>query len=78
MRDGDIFDIGQTVNGQHMFMWLHGRWYYYEPGQVPGREYEYPQEDLMKLVMESLENEDMEVIRWGNFFGLPGNRTGTA
>jgi hypothetical protein len=28
MKDGDIYDIGQTVNGVSRFLYLDGRWYY--------------------------------------------------
>jgi hypothetical protein len=74
IKNGDIFDIGQTVNGHHVFMWLHGKWYYRKPGTVPGTEYEYSQEDLTKTVEDSLLNEDNEVIRIGNLFAYKNFR----
>lgn len=47
--DGDIFDIGQTVNGVSRFIFMDSKWYYYEDRAI-GIEYEYSNEDLTDLV----------------------------
>lgn len=48
INNGDVFDIGQTINGVHQFLWSNDKWYYFLEGFT--REYEYPQKDLTKLV----------------------------
>ena len=30
IKNGDVFDIGQTVNGVSKFLWFNGKWYYFE------------------------------------------------
>jgi hypothetical protein len=47
--DGDIFDIGQTVNGVSLFIFIDNKWYYYE-ARVMGVEYEYGHDSLTDLV----------------------------
>jgi hypothetical protein len=63
IKNGDVFDIGQTVNGVSKFLWLNNTWYYFE--ERLSREYEYDQSDLTKLV---LENEFEEVTFIKNIF----------
>jgi hypothetical protein len=48
INNGDIFDIGQTVNGVSKFLWFNEKWYYFE--ERLSREYEYDQDELTKLV----------------------------
>ncbi len=48
IKNGDVFDIGQTVNGVSKFLWFNGRWYYFEERMT--REYEYDQENLTEIV----------------------------
>jgi len=68
MKNGNIYDIGQTVNGVSTFLWFEGNWYYYTPNMDKrSLLYEYPQEDLSKLV---LENEYEEVKLIGNILQL--------
>ena len=61
IKDGDVFDIGQTVNGISKFLWLNNTWYYFEERMT--YEYQYDQEDLTKLVND---NEFNEVTYCGN------------
>ena len=61
IKDGDVFDIGQTVNGISKFLWLNNTWYYFEERMT--YEYQYDQEDLTKLVND---NEFDEVTYCGN------------
>ena len=30
VKNGDVFDIGQTVNGVSKFLWFNQKWYYFE------------------------------------------------
>lgn len=52
IKNGDIFNIGQTVNGVSTFCWLNGKWYYYN-NHLVGEEYQYDQNDLTKLITEN-------------------------
>ena len=63
IQNGDVFDIGQTVNGVSKFLWFNNTWYYFE--ERLSREYEYEQSDLTKLI---LENEFEEVTFIKNIF----------
>lgn len=64
IKHGDIFDIGQTVNGVSRFIYLSGLWYYFE--DMLNSIYEYSQEDLTDVVMNKSGLEDIEYI--GNIF----------
>jgi hypothetical protein len=50
IENGDVFDIGQTVNGVSKFLWFNNKWYYFE--KRLSREYEYDQNELTKSVLE--------------------------
>jgi hypothetical protein len=50
IKNGDVFDIGQTVNGVSRFLWFNGKWYYFE--ERLSHEYQYSQEELTKTVKE--------------------------
>ena len=63
LKNGDVFDIGQTVNGVSKFLWFNNIWYYFE--ERMSKSYEYDQSDLTKLV---LENEYEEVTFIKNIF----------
>lgn len=63
LKNGDVFDIGQTVNGVSKFLWFNNTWYYFE--ERMSKSYEYDQSDLTKLV---LENECEEVTFIKNIF----------
>jgi len=61
--NGDVYDIGETIGGVSRFLYLNGKWYYFEATFSP--EYQYDQDDLTKLVKE---NEFDEVELLGNIF----------
>ena len=63
MVNGDVYDIGETVNGISRFLWFNDEWYYFE--QRLSSKYEYDQDDLTKL---KVENEFDEVKLLGNIF----------
>jgi hypothetical protein len=60
IKNGDVFDIGQTVNGVSKFFWFNDKWYYFEERIT--REYEYDQEALTKLVVDEFELEDVTYL----------------
>jgi len=62
--NGELFDIGQTVNGVSKFIMINDKWYYFEKSMF--REYEYDQDELTKIVKNV---EDMEDVKYlGNVF----------
>ena len=63
INNGDVFDIGQTVNGVSKFLWFNNVWHYFE--ERLSREYEYNQKELSKLVSD---NEFKEVTFIKNIF----------
>ena len=63
MVNGDVYDIGETVNGISRFLWFNDEWYYFE--QRLSSKYEYDQDDLTNLIVE---NEFDEVKLLGNIF----------
>jgi hypothetical protein len=65
-HNGDVFDIGQTVNGVSKFLYYNDKWFYYSERIT--REYEYPQEDLTKLINDDKMNGWDEVKYLGNIF----------
>lgn len=66
INNGDIYDIGQTVNGVSKFMFFNNTWFYYREDMT--REYEYSQEDLTKLIHNDKMNGFDEVTFLGNIF----------
>jgi hypothetical protein len=60
IKNGDVFDIGQTVNGISRFLWFNNKWHYFE--ERLSREYEYDQNDLTKLVIDN-EFEEVTFIK---------------
>jgi hypothetical protein len=61
IKNGDVFDIGQTVNGVSKFLWFNDKWYYFE--KRLSREYEYNQDELTKLVLNENEFEEVTFIK---------------
>ena len=57
IKNGDVFDVGQTVNGVSRFLWFNDKWYYFVENMT--RQYQYPQEDLTKLV----KTDDFEEVK---------------
>lgn len=51
IKNGDVYDIGQTVNGVSKFLWLNGKWHYFE--ERHSVEYEYDQNGLTQLIKDS-------------------------
>jgi hypothetical protein len=39
MDNGDIYNIGQTINGVSTFLWLNKKWHYFTPAPVSDFEY---------------------------------------
>ena len=62
MKDGNIYDIGQTVNGVSRFLYLNNKWYYARSLVFI---YNYNHNDLTKTV---LEDDFDEVKLIGNIF----------
>jgi hypothetical protein len=60
IKNGDVFDIGQTVNGVSRFLWFNGKWYYFEERMT--WEYEYDQEDLTAVVKNESGLEDITFL----------------
>lgn len=63
IKHGDVFDIGQTVNGVSRFLWFNDTWYYFEK-RLP-RVYDYDQSKLTNLI---LDNEFDEVTLVKNIY----------
>lgn len=63
IKNGDVFDIGQTVNGVSKFLWFNNTWHYFE--ERMSKSYGYDQSDLTKLI---LENDFEEVTFVKNIF----------
>jgi hypothetical protein len=51
IKNGDVFDIEQTINGVSKFLWFNDKWYYFEERMT--YEYQYNQEDLTKTVIDN-------------------------
>ena len=54
IKNGDVFDIEQTINGVSKFLWFNNKWYYFEERMT--YEYQYNQEDLTKTVIDNDSN----------------------
>jgi hypothetical protein len=65
-HNGDVFDIGQTINGVSKFLYYNDKWFYYSERIT--REYEYPQEDLTKYINDDKMKGWDEVNYLGNIF----------
>lgn len=61
MKNGDVYDVGQTINGVSKFLLLDDKWHYYNKDM--NRDYEYDQNDLKELILN-----DEDVIFIGNIF----------
>jgi hypothetical protein len=64
IQNGDVYDIGQTVNGVSRFLWFNNTWYYFE--ERLSREYEYNQNDLTQIVLD--ENDWSQITFIKNIF----------
>lgn len=64
--NGDIYDIGQTVNGISRFLFYNDKWHYYS--ETITKEYEYSQIELTMLIqLDKVKGFD-EVNFLGNIF----------
>jgi len=52
IKNGDVYDFGQTVNGVSQFLWFNNTWYYFTERLT--REYEYKQTDLTIMVKSDM------------------------
>lgn len=67
IQNGDVYDIGQTVNGVSMFLWFNNKWYYFNEERFSYLdEYEYDQNDLTQTVLNH--NEWDEITHVKNIF----------
>ena len=64
--NGDVYDIGQTINGVSRFIRINGSWHYYSERLIC--EYEYDVLDLSKLIADGLVNDDKDIQFLGNIF----------
>jgi hypothetical protein len=61
INNGDVFDIGQTVNGVSKFLWFNNLWHYFE--ERLSRVYEYDQDELTKVVNNYNDLEEITFIK---------------
>lgn len=67
-QSGDIWNIGQTVNGVDTFIVVGDKWFYYSERMM--REYEYDQEELSKLIYLDKVNGETETLFITNIFNV--------
>lgn len=65
-KNGDVWNIGQTINGIDSFIYIEGNWHYYSERMM--REFEYDQEELFNLIYSDIINECGETLFMGNIF----------
>ena len=68
IKNGDIWDIGQTVNGNSRFLYLNDKWFYatgYNKESFTSSIYQYYGSELTKLITDDYDDET-ELI--GNIF----------
>ena len=61
INNGDVFEIGQTVNGVSKFLFFNDKWHYFE--ERLSREYEYDQKELSKVILNENEFEEITFIK---------------
>ena len=64
--NGDVYDIGQPINGVSKFIRINGSWNYYSERLMC--EYEYDVLDLSNLIAGGIVNEDVDIQFLGNIF----------
>jgi hypothetical protein len=67
-RSGDVWNIGQTINGVDTFIVVGDKWFYYSERMM--REYEYDQEELTKLIYLDKVNGENETLFITNIFNF--------
>lgn len=73
IKNGDIWDINQTVNGNSRFLYLNDKWYYatgYKNEIFKSLIYEYDNHELTKSIFDIIRTEDYnnETKLIGNIF----------
>jgi hypothetical protein len=58
INNGDVFDIGQTVNGVSKFLWFNDKWHYFE--ERMSWWYEYDQDELTQTVLDN----DFDMVKF--------------
>tara|TARA_R110002096_G_scaffold379609_1_gene573615 strand:- start:360 stop:572 length:213 start_codon:yes stop_codon:yes gene_type:complete len=61
IKNGDVYNIGQTVNGVDTFLWFNNKWYYFT--ERLSSEYEYDQSELTDTVNNVSGLEDIQFVR---------------
>jgi hypothetical protein len=64
--NGDIYELGQSINGISRFIFYNEKWFYYN--EVLNSEYEYDQQGLTDLIHEDYINGFGDVTYLGNIF----------
>jgi hypothetical protein len=84
IKNGDIWDIGQTVNGVSRFVFIDGIWYYYEERMVYEKctsdskagipnsltEYEYGMHSITEVIWDDAAMGHFKCRRVGNINDL--------
>ena len=65
LKNGDVFDMGQTINGVSKFLWFNDSWYYFEERIT--RKYDY---DERGLTEPAVNNPFGEVTYLGNILKI--------
>lgn len=61
INNGDVFNIGQTVNGVDTFLWFNNKWYYFT--ERLSDEYEYNHESLTIVVLNENDLHNITFIK---------------
>jgi hypothetical protein len=64
-NNGDIYDIGQTINGISKFIYINGKWHYYSIENMA--EYQYNQNELTYSIQDEFTHGN-DVKFLGNIF----------
>jgi hypothetical protein len=64
--NGDVYDLGQTINGISKFIFYNEKWFYYN--ESCNSEYEYDHQGLTDLIHEDKMDGGDNVTYLGNIF----------
>lgn len=64
--NGDVYDIGQTINGISKFIFIDGKWHYYSDRLMS--EYKYSQNDISDVIYDDKIHRRGYVKFLGNVF----------
>lgn len=82
VKSGEIWDIGQTVNGVSRFVFIDNIWYYYEDRMLyndpkksaaPNTLSKYEYESLTRLIIDDAMHGHFECRRVGNVNDMMGD-----